>query len=145
MWRKRLASQITFRMRAAADAGDMSKSNKPAVTKTAVIAKAAVGESNTKIAEDLGISRPTVQRILSEAEFDKFAQQARSGVFLLVPKALEALERALDAGNVAEAKMILRNVGAIKAEEADGQSGITVKFTREPMAPEIQTPKSPQI
>lgn len=97
------------------------KSNKPTVTKTAVIAKAVVGESNSKIAQDLGISRPTVARILKESEFTNFAAQAKSGVFLLIPKALSALEAALDKGDVAEAKMILRNVGAIAPEEIAGQ------------------------
>lgn len=97
------------------------KSNKPAMTKTAVIAKAVVGESKSKIAQDLGISRPTVARILRESEFTTFAAQAKSGVFLLIPKALAALEAALDKGDVAEAKMILRNVGAIAPEELSGQ------------------------
>lgn len=106
----------------------MSKSNKPQVTKTAVIVKAAMGESKSQIAEDLNIARDTVRRILSEAEFATLAAQAKSGVFLLVPKALKALEGALDKGDVTEAKMILRSVGALPAQDGAAVVNFDMSF-----------------
>lgn len=102
-------------------------SNKSPVIKGAVVAKALAGESNTQIANDLGISRPTVYRILNEAEFADLMAQGKSGIFSLIPKSVKALEMALDKGDCSEAKNILRNVGLMQSEQ-QGAPSTTVNF-----------------
>lgn len=100
-------------------------SNKPQVTKTAVLAKTMAGESKSQIAEDLGITRDTVRRILNESELANLVAEGKSGVYMLIPKAVKALERALDKGDTSEAKIILRSVNILPSE-GDGSSGSAV-------------------
>ncbi len=94
----------------------MSRSTKPAVVKNAVIAKSAMGESKTQIAEDLGITRNTVRTILSEAEIDQFIQEGRSNCMRLIPKAVRAVDNALENLNPSIGLSVLDRTGALKSE-----------------------------
>jgi hypothetical protein len=101
------------------------KSNKPQAVKAAVIAKSVGGKSNSQIAQDLNISRPTVARILDEAELTSLVAEGKTGIYQLIGKSVKALERALDKGDTSEAKMILRSVGVLPNEENAGSNNVT--------------------
>lgn len=75
------------------------RSNKAPSVKAAVLVQRASGVPKRKIARDLGVSRPTVDVIIAEANLD---QQLESGQLLsstLIPKAVQAVEKTLDKGD----------------------------------------------
>lgn len=75
------------------------RSNKAPAVKAAVLVQRANGTAKRKIARDLGLSRPTVDVIIKEADLD---QQLSSGAILsagLIPKAVEAVEKTLVRGD----------------------------------------------
>jgi predicted transcriptional regulator len=96
------------------------------MTKTAVLAKTMAGESKSQIAEDLGITRDTVRRILNESELANLVLEGKTGVYMLIPKAVKALEKALDKGDTGEAKIILRSVNILPSEGEGGSAGSAV-------------------
>lgn len=93
------------------------KSTKSEAVKGAVIAKHVSGSSNSKISRDLGISRPTVIRILSEAEIDSLVQQGRSGLAELVPDAVKKYGGGVKS-NVDRAESFLERMKVLPAREA---------------------------
>lgn len=101
---------------------------KPPAVKAAVVAKSMAGESKTQIAEDLGITRNTVYSILNEAQLNDLVLQGKSGLYSLIPKSIRALEKALDRGDTAEAKVILRSVNILPNENGDSTSAVTVNL-----------------
>ena len=91
------------------------RSNKAPAVKAAIIAKRANGEAKRKIARDLGISSPTVDVIIKEANID---QQIASGKLLcapLIPKAVTAIETQLGKGDGELGRKFLNDMGVIGA------------------------------
>jgi hypothetical protein len=78
-----------------------------------VIVKSASGESNCAIAEDLGIARNTVARILNEAEMSSLVDEGCSRVHTLIPKAIDAIEDALDKKNANIGVTLLSGTGVL--------------------------------
>ena len=98
-------------------------SNKSPVTKTAAIAMALTGESNSQIAENLGISRPTVAKILIEADFANLVSQGKADVFRMIPEATAAIRKAIKRGKTTEeAQLVLRSTGVLAPEESNNTS-----------------------
>lgn len=97
-------------------------STKSQVTKTAVLAKAVLGESKSQIAEDLGITRDTVRRILDESELATLVAEGKTGVYQLIGKSIKAFEHALDKHKTAEATVILRATGVLPQENTDNRN-----------------------
>jgi len=97
----------------------MVKSKKSPAVKAAVVAKHVTGSSNSQIARDLEISRPTVIRILSEAEIDTFVQQGRAGLYDLIPAAVKTYSGGVRA-NVDRAEDFLERVKVLPRKEESG-------------------------
>ena len=57
------------------------RSNKPAAVQVAVAARRLAGQSKSRIAKDLAISRNTVAVILSEAELSSFIERSKKIIF----------------------------------------------------------------
>jgi transposase-like protein len=72
----------------------MAAETAPAV-KTAVIAKRLNGERKSKIARDLGLSKPTVYKILEESQVDQLTVQAKSILYEALPEAAQTISRAV--------------------------------------------------
>lgn len=89
------------------------RSNKPEVIKGNVIARHLSGESNSKIARDLQISRPTVAVILAESELGSYISEGRQNCLNLIPMAIENVERAIKAGDVKVSVALLKGTGIL--------------------------------
>ena len=100
------------------------KTNKPASVKAAIVSRRTIGDSKNKIAKDLEISRPTVDRILEECNFDQLVENGRIRVHQMIPKACDAVESALDEKNGSIGVRVLQGVGVLNAER--DSSGTTV-------------------
>jgi predicted transcriptional regulator len=94
----------------------VATSKSPAV-QAAVIAKHMIGESKSQIAEDLGMSRVTVNHILSDSEIANMIAEGKSSIVRLIPKSIKAFERAIDKGKTPEAETILRSTGVFAPEQ----------------------------
>ena len=146
-----------------------SKSTKPPIVKTNVLTRHIQGASNSLIAEELNISRPTVQRILEESEIDTIVKQGRSRVIQLIPKSIDVVDKRLDRCDGSVAISLLRgtqvlqndavtnntqnnfafNIAALKLEKANQaaeQPAIELEqpvvATRKPGRPRKQTAPS---
>jgi transposase len=98
-------------------------SNKPPVVQAAVIAKSMNGDSKRQIAEDLGLGRNTVTAILEDAERNQLVLQGRDGIYQLIGKSVQALERAIDKGKTTEeAQLILRATGVLPQEQSENNN-----------------------
>lgn len=115
----------------------MGTSIKPPSVQAAVVAKSLAGESKSQIAEDLGIARNTVYKILSDAQLSDLVLEGKSGVYGLIPKAVKAFEHALDKHKTPEATLILRATGVLPQEQ-EGGSGVTLNFGVMPRRGECQ-------
>jgi hypothetical protein len=60
-----------------------------------VLAKAIAGETKTQIAQEEGLSRPTVRKILNHPESSEFIEQQRRRLLCLSRDAVEVLRRKL--------------------------------------------------
>lgn len=89
-------------------------SNKPQSVKSAVIALTLAGESNSQIARELEISRPTVQRILDESEISKIVAEGKSRAISFIPLSLDAVEDSLRKKNPKTAISILQGTGILR-------------------------------
>lgn len=100
-------------------------SHKPAIVKTAVLAKHLNGVSITQIANDLDITRPTVNRILNESEIDTLIKQAQ-GVLVSESPAMAQTVVNKAKKNAHFGLGILRSLGVINAEpKANDNNGNT--------------------
>jgi hypothetical protein len=94
-------------------------SNKPPIVQAAVIAKYTTGESKRQIAEDLGMSRVTVDNILSDAELSQIVLSGKSQIYRMIPEAVAGIRKAIKAGKTTEeAQLVLRSTGVIAPEQA---------------------------
>lgn len=95
------------------------KSNKSEAVKGAVIAKHLSGDSNSQIARDLEVSRPTVIRILSEAEIDSFVQGGKASLIELIPTAVKTYGTALGS-DPDRAESFLERLKVLPGKESGG-------------------------
>lgn len=105
----------------------MPRSRKSQLQKTTVVAKALLGESKTKIAKDLAISRPTVDVILKEAHFDELVAQAKVKTYALLNDATDACKwqlRKKHNGNIG--LELLKGVGILRSSESSQETTIKV-------------------
>jgi hypothetical protein len=105
-------------------------SRKPQVLKTATVAKALAGESNAKIARDLGMNRNTVAAILEESELSHLVESAKSTLYGLLPKSVQNIDRALSAKkpDVDTAKWLLERTGVVQSDQVANSGGVTLNF-----------------
>lgn len=104
----------------------MPRSNKSPLQKSAVVAKALTGQSKRQIAKDLKISRPTVDVILKEADFDQIVAQAKVNTYGLLDDATDACRwqlRKKHNGNIG--LELLKGVGILRSGE--DSKGTTIK------------------
>jgi hypothetical protein len=93
--------------------------NKSAPVKAAVIAKHLAGKNNAEIAREVGISRPTIIKILSEAEMGQMATEAKSNLFGAIPDAVRCYSEAV--GMDAErAESFLERMKILPGKEPSG-------------------------
>lgn len=96
----------------------MGSSIKPPAVQALVIAKSLNGDSKRQIAEDLGIARDTVTKILSSAEIDQYVNEGKSELIRLIPDSVTALKKAIHAGKTTEeAQLVLRSTGVLAPEQ----------------------------
>jgi len=99
------------------------KSVKAPAVKTAVLIRRASGISKSQIARDLGITRPTVNRIIEESDLDRQIEAGRQQSATLIPKALRVADMRLEKGSETMAIEVLRqsiwplNTKQIKAHD----------------------------
>lgn len=89
----------------------MSQSNKPETVQADVIARHIAGQSNSKIARELGINRTTVAVILESADLGNYVKDGREAAISLIPKALDVVAKAIEAGNLKASLALLKGVG----------------------------------
>ncbi len=75
------------------------RSRKAPSVKAQVVIQRASGLSKSKIAQDLGITRPTVNAILEESNIERILEDGRLQGAKLIPKALKVMEDRLDKGS----------------------------------------------
>ena len=80
------------------------KSTKPQAVQNAILIKAAQGLNKSQIAEDLGITRPTVSNILSQSEIGQHIAEMRSDM--------------VQAGDLRTSVKVIRNKLAKESESA---------------------------
>jgi hypothetical protein len=101
---------------------------KPPAVQALVISKAMNGDSKRQIAEDLGIGRNTVTKILCEAEINRFVNEGKSDLIRMIPEAVAGIRKAIKAGKTTEeAQLVLRSTGVI-APEQSGAPSLNVNF-----------------
>ena len=100
--------------------GKVSRSTKAPVVIGAVLAKRANGANKAEIARDLRISHNTVDKILSETEFDSQIALGRSQAIGLIPEALSGAKMAFAKGDGATSCRFLEGVGVL-GEKAQGR------------------------
>jgi hypothetical protein len=82
-----------------------------------VVAKAIAGKTKTQIAEEEGLSRPTIRKILNHPETSEFIEQARLRFMSISKDAVEMLVRKMvDEQDVNIATMILVSNGILPRE-----------------------------
>jgi predicted transcriptional regulator len=103
-------------------------SNKPPIVQAAVIAKHMLGESKTQIAEDLGMSRVTINGILNETELNDIVMRGKADVYRMIPEAISGIRKAIKRGKTTEeAQLVLRSTGVL-APEQSGAPSVNVNF-----------------
>ena len=92
-------------------------SRKTSTVETAVIVKKSIGESNSQIAEDLGIHRQTVARILDSADFHQAVDYGKIRVHRIIPETCDALERAIESDKLPAILAVLHGTGILESEQ----------------------------
>ena len=80
----------------------------------AILKLAAIGKTQTEIADAVGVSQPTVSRTLSE-----FADSREHAKAILNKSAARLAERVAEQANVAESLDVLERIDVIRAKERD--------------------------
>lgn len=94
------------------------KSIKPTSVQAAILARSAMGETKTQIANDLGISRTTVHTILSSSEIEREVILGRSRVVQLIPNSIDVIEKKIEKGSETAALAILRGTQVLNNQPA---------------------------
>jgi predicted transcriptional regulator len=81
---------------------------------SAILKLAALGKTQTEIADIVGVSQPTVSRTLSE-----FADTREHAKAILNKSAARLAERVVDRADVAESLDVLERIDVIRAKERD--------------------------
>jgi uncharacterized membrane protein len=90
-----------------------SRSTIAPVKKIAILAKRANGDTKASIARDLHVSRDTVAKVLTEAEFDSAVEKGRFATVRLIPAAINGLEKSMGKGDGSTCIRFLEGVGVI--------------------------------
>lgn len=117
------------------------KSIKSPAIKAAVVAKRTLGETKEQISQDLGIAKGTVDVILNEAQLDNLLLQGKSGIYRLIPKMVNTMERALDWPNIEvaadNAVILLKGIGVLADKEnSKGAAPLQVQIINHVPRPE---------
>ena len=114
------------------------------LVKTAVLSLAAAGKSNRRIAQELGIHRRTVSRVLTEPEIAAVIQRGKNDVVRMVPKAVGVVDDALDKDNTGIATSVLTGVGVLKSEANGGSARVTLNIVMDPRPRPVEIPTIPR-
>ena len=90
-----------------------SRSTIAPVKKIAILAKRANGDTKASIARDLHVSRDTVAKVLTEADFDSAVEKGRFATVRLIPAAISGLEKSMGKGDGSTCIRFLEGVGVI--------------------------------
>ena len=105
------------------------RSSKPPSVKAAVIAKRTLGDSKSQIANDLELSRPTVDRILEECNYNQLIESGSIRVHKMIPNSCEQLEIALEKHNdkgISVALEVLKGCGVLRPTEQKSVQSVQV-------------------
>ena len=86
---------------------------KPPALKAEVIVRRVNSQSKSKIAHDLGITRPTVTRILEESNIEQYLVSGQLQCARLIPKAVNVVSDRLDKGSENAAFKLLEGIGVL--------------------------------
>ena len=84
---------------------------------TVVLTKHLAGENNTKIANDLGVGRQTISRVLNDEQMTQYVEYGRSKAISLIPKSLKVAEYKLNRNDGTMALGILRGTRVLQNEQ----------------------------
>ena len=87
-----------------------------------VIAKRTSKQSVRSIAQEVGISVPTVNKILDQSEIDLHIRQGKTRIVKMLPTALDNLEAYLEDGDKQVSLELVRGTGVMKLTK-DGDDG----------------------
>jgi uncharacterized membrane protein len=90
-----------------------SRSTIAPVKKIAILARRANGDTKASIARDLHVSRDTVAKVLTEADFDSAVEKGRFATVRLIPAAISGLEKSMGKGDGSTCIRFLEGVGVI--------------------------------
>lgn len=99
------------------------RSNKPPAVTSAVLAHRTAGRSKSAISRDLGISRPTVTRILEDSDIDKVLADSRLQCLPVIPHAIKSMDAQIEAGDGDLAHRFLKDFGVLDGSHS--RSGMT--------------------
>jgi len=86
------------------------------VVQAAVTARAIAGQSKRKIARDLKIARNTVTGILAESELNQLVQEGKTGVYSLIPLAVNTYRYHLGKKSHPVATRVLEGTGVLETQ-----------------------------
>ncbi len=81
--------------------------------KTAIQAKALVGESKSQTALDLGVSRNSVTSVLMSSEIEQLREAGRSSVSKMIPQSVQVYQYHLDRNDKEVATHVLKGIGVL--------------------------------
>lgn len=85
----------------------------PPSVKTEVVARRVQHQRITTIANEVGITRPTVYKILKESNIDELLESGRLGIARLIPKAIDVVDQRLTKGSESAAFGVLNGIGVL--------------------------------
>jgi predicted transcriptional regulator len=127
----------------------LRKSNKSPAVKAAVLIHRANGKAKREIARDLGISRPTVDVIISEANLDQQLESGRVQCSTLIPESIRVVKHRLAQNSENAAFKLLEGIGVLgreakqngKQPQIELTQAVNIMFKQQEQKNQADTPK----
>lgn len=89
------------------------------IEKAAIVAGRASGQTTTQIAKALGLSQPTVRKVLTSDDFKAAIEKAQIGFHNLLPKTLKVYRKRLAKDDLRAASEIAHGLGVLRPHGND--------------------------